>query len=397
MSKKYGLIGAKLSYTYSPLIHREFGDYQYDICETKADELAGLLASPEYDGFNVTIPYKKTVMKLCDIVSDEAKKIGSVNAVVRTEDGLLSGFNTDYFGFKYQLEHNDIDVEDKKCVVLGDGGVSVTIQAVLHDLHAREVVVISRKGEDNYDNISKHFDAEILINATPVGMYPDNGGCLVNVADFTKLEGVIDVVYNPYRTKLILDAMEAGIPCAGGLEMLVAQAKQSSEIFTGNTIDDDEIETVLDEVQRRVLNNVLIGMPGAGKTFLGKKMAEKQGKRFIDIDDMVIQHEGASIDEIFREKGEAYFRKVETEMLKLACKEAGCVIATGGGVIKTKANYNIVKQNGVVIWIKRDLDKLETDGRPLSTSTGVEQLYKERKDEYKRWSDYYIDNNQELK
>ena len=396
MSKKYGLIGAKLSYTYSPLIHKEFGDYEYDICETKPDGLAGLLASPEYDGFNVTIPYKKTVMKLCDIVSDEARKIGAVNAVVRTEDGKLSGFNTDYFGFKYQLEHNDIDVEDKKCVVLGDGGASVTIQAVLHDLHAKEVVVISRKGENNYDNISKHFDAEILVNATPVGMYPDNGNCLVNVSDFTQLEGVVDVIYNPYRTKLILDAMAAGIPCAGGLEMLVAQAKQTSEIFTGNQIDDDEIETVIDEVQRRVLNNVLIGMPGAGKTFLGKKMAEKQGKRFIDIDDMIEQHEGATVEEIFAEKGEAYFRKVETEMLKLACKEAGCVIATGGGIIKTKANYNIVKQNGVVIWIKRDLDKLETEGRPLSTSTGVEQLYKERKDEYKRWSDYYIDNNQEL-
>jgi len=397
MSKKYGLIGAKLSYTYSPLIHKEFGDYEYVICETKADELAGLLASPEYDGFNVTIPYKKTVMKLCDVVSDEAKKIGAVNAVVRMEDGRLAGYNTDYFGFKYQLEHNDIDVEDKKCVVLGDGGASVTIQAVLHDLHAREVVVISRKGENNYDNISKHYDADILVNATPVGMYPDNGSCLVNVGEFKSLEGVIDVIYNPYRTKLILDAMEKGIPCAGGLEMLVAQAKQTSEIFTGNAIDDDEIETVIDEVQRRVLNNVLIGMPGAGKTFLGKKMAEKQGKRFIDIDDMVIQHEGAEIEDIFKTKGEAYFRKVETEMLKLARKEAGCVIATGGGIIKTKANYNIVKQNGVVIWIKRDLDKLETEGRPLSTSTGVEQLYKERKDEYKRWSDYYIDNNQELK
>jgi shikimate dehydrogenase len=397
MGKRFGLIGARLNYTYSPLIHKEFGDYQYDLCETKADELAGLLASPDYDGFNVTIPYKKTVMKLCDIVSDEAKKIGAVNAVVKTEDGLLSGFNTDYFGFKYQLEHNDIDVEDRKCVILGDGGASVTIQAVLSDLHAREIVVVSRKGENNYDNISKHFDAEILVNATPVGMYPDNGSCLVNVEDFKSLEGVIDVIYNPYRTKLILDAMERGIPCTGGLEMLVAQAKQTSEIFTGNIIDDDEIETVTDELQRRVLNNVLIGMPGAGKTFLGKKMAEKQGKRFIDIDDMVIQHEGASIEEIFKEKGEAYFRKVETEMLKIACKENGCVIATGGGIIKTKANYNIVKQNGVVIWIKRDLDKLETDGRPLSISTPVQQLYDERKDLYESWSDYFIDNNQEMK
>lgn len=396
MSKRFGLIGARLSYSYSPMIHNWLGDYEYELCETKADELADRLLSTDYDGFNVTIPYKKTVMKLCDEVSEEARKIGAVNTVVRTEDGKLAGYNTDYFGFKYQLEHNDIDVEDMKCVVLGDGGVSVTIQAVLHDLHAREVVVISRKGENNYDNIAKHYDAEILVNATPVGMYPDNGSCLVDITRFKEIRGVIDVIYNPYRTKLILDCIENGIPCAGGLEMLVAQAKKASEIFTGNYIDDDEIETITDELQRKVLNNVLIGMPGAGKTFLGRKMAEKQGKRFIDIDDMIVQHEGASIEEIFQEKGEAYFRKVETEMLKLACKDSGCVIATGGGVIKTKINYNIVKQNGVVIWIKRDLDKLETDGRPLSTSTGVEQLYQERKDEYKRWSDYYIDNNQEL-
>ncbi len=396
MGKRFGLIGARLSHSYSTLIHGWLGDYTYDLCETKADDLGDLLLSSDYDGFNVTIPYKKTVMRLCDEVSPEARKIGAVNTVVRTEDGKLAGYNTDYFGFKYQLEHNDIDVEDMKCVVLGDGGVSVTVQAVLSDLHAREIVVISRRGVNNYDNISEHYDAEILVNATPVGMYPDNGSCLVDITQFRNIRGVIDVIYNPYRTKLILDCMENGIPCAGGMEMLVAQAKEASEIFTGVLIDDDEIETITDELQRKVLNNILIGMPGAGKTFLGRKMAEKQGKRFIDIDDMIIQHEGASIDEIFREKGEAYFRKVETEMLKLACKDSGCVIATGGGVVKTRANYNIVKQNGVVIWIKRDLDKLETDGRPLSASIGVEKLYQERKDEYKRWSDYYIDNNEEL-
>ena len=396
MEKKYGLIGAKLGHSYSPLIHREFCDYAYELLETKADDLGKLLSSGEYAGFNVTIPYKKTVMKLCDVVSEEAEKIGSVNTVVRDEEGKLHGYNTDYFGFKYLLEHNDIDVEDRKCIVLGDGGVSLTIQAVLSDLHAGDIVVISRDGEDNYDNIEKHFDSEIIVNATPVGMYPDNGRCLVNVSDFPNAKAVVDVIYNPLRTKLILDAMENLIPCVGGLDMLVAQAKRTSEIFTGEAIDDDEIETVTDEVKRKILNNVLIGMPGAGKTFLGKKMAEKQGKRFIDIDDMVIEHEGSSIEEIFKEKGEAYFRKVETEMLRLACKETGCVIATGGGVIKNKVNYNIVKQNGVVIWIKRDLDKLETDGRPLSMSTPVEDLYKERKDAYSYWSDYYIDNNQDI-
>lgn len=396
MDKKYGLIGAKLSHSYSPLIHEEFFDYKYELLETKADDLAKLLASDEYAGFNVTIPYKKTVMKLCDEVSESAKKIGSVNTVIRREDGTLEGHNTDYFGFKYLLEHNDIDVEDRKCLVLGDGGVSLTVQAVLSDLHAGEIVVVSRGGENNYDNIDRHFDSDIIVNATPVGMYPDNGRCLIDLTKFGNVKGVVDVIYNPYRTKLILDAMENLIPCAGGLDMLVAQAKRTSEIFTGEDIDDDEIEQVTDEVKRKVLNNVLIGMPGAGKTFLGRKMAEKQGKRFIDIDDMVVDHEGASIETIFKEKGEAYFRKVETEMLRLACKETGCVIATGGGVIKTKVNYKIVKQNGVVIWIKRDLDKLETDGRPVSSSTPLTTLYAERKDAYSYWSDYYIDNNQEL-
>jgi shikimate dehydrogenase len=395
--KKYGLIGARLGHSYSPLIHSRFGDYEYDLLETKAQDLEPLLRSEEYAGFNVTIPYKKTVLKMCDKVAPEAMKIGSVNTVVREDDGTLSGYNTDYFGFKYLIEANDIDVEGKKCIILGSGGASVTVRQVLLDMEAGEVVTISRLGEDNYENIDKNADAEVIVNATPVGMYPDNGRSLVDLDDFHDLYAVVDIIYNPYRTKLILDAMKRGIKCASGLEMLVAQASRSSELFTGKEIDNEEIEIVADEVKRETLNNILIGMPGAGKTFLGRKMAEKSHRKFVDIDDMIVKHEGESIEEIFAEKGEAYFRKVETEMLKVACKERGQVIATGGGVIKVKANYDIIKQNGVVIWIKRDLNKLETDGRPLSTKTPVEQLYAERKDAYESWSDYYIDNNENLK
>ncbi|MDD6154678.1 MAG: shikimate kinase [Eubacteriales bacterium] len=395
---KFGLIGAKLGHSYSPMIHEKLGSYEYDLLETKPEDLESLLRGGEYKGFNVTIPYKKVVFRMCDDVSEEAGKLGSVNTVVRDAEGKLHGYNTDYFGFKYLLEHNDIDVEGKKCIVLGSGGASVTICQVLRDMEASEVVTISRKGENNYENIEKNYDAQVIVNTTPVGMYPNNGDSLVDPAKFPGLEAAVDIIYNPYRTKFILDAMELeGVKCASGLEMLVGQAQKSSELFTGVEKSEDEIEDIADEVKRQMLNNILIGMPGAGKTFLGKKMAEKSGRKFVDIDDMIVAHEGESIPEIFAEKGEPYFRKVEREMLKLACKESGQVIATGGGIVKNKANYNIVKQNGVVIWIKRDLDKLETDGRPVSSSTPLDQLYAERKDAYEKWSDYFIDNNENLK
>ena len=393
--KKFGLIGEKLGHSYSPLIHSKFGDYEYELCEAKEEELEALLKKEEYGGFNITIPYKKTVLKLCDEISDTARAIGSVNTIIRSEDGKLKGYNTDYDGFIYLLKAAKIDVKGMKCMVLGSGGASLTVQTVLADMGASEIVIISRKGENNYENINRHFDSEIIVNTTPVGMYPGNGRTPVNLDDFKNCRGVVDLIYNPNKTKLVLDAMAKSLPATGGLAMLVARAKESSEFFQNKKIEDEEIENAIDEVRSETLNAILIGMPGAGKTLLGKEIADRMGREFVDIDDMIVEHEGMSIPEIFEKKGESYFRKVETEMLEQACVKTGLVIATGGGIVKKKLNYNIIKQNGVVIWIKRDLDKLETDGRPLSQSMPLDQMYEERKDAYSYWSDFFINNNEE--
>lgn len=393
--KKIGLIGGELSHSYAPMIHGKFGDYPYELLEIQEDQLQEVLADTSYGGFNVAVPFEKKAMALCDEVSDTAQAIGSINTIVRGEDGRLRGYNTGYYGFTYLLQHTGIDVKGMKCMVLGSGGASPTVQAVLADMGASEVVVVSRSGENNYENIQKHFDSQILINTTPVGMYPNNGRAPVNMDDFRGCQGVVDLIYNPNKTKLVLDAMAKSLPASGGLEMLIAQSKEASELFSGREIDGEEMHNVIDEVRSETLNAILIGMPGAGKTLLGGEIAGRMGRRFVDIDDMIVEHEGMSIPEIFAQKGENYFRRIETEMLEKACVQNGLVIATGGGIVKKKINYNIIKQNGIVIWIKRDLDKLENEGRPLSLSLPLEQIYEERKDAYAYWSDFYINNNEE--
>lgn len=392
---KYGLLGAHLEYSYSPEIHSKFGDYQYDLIEIPEEKLKDVVNSPEYDGFNVTIPYKRSVITLCDEVSSEALRIGAVNTIVK-ENGLKKGYNTDYFGFCYMLKRNNIELKGKKCMVLGNGGASAMVQTVMRDQGASEIVVVSRHGEDNYDNLDRHFDSEIIVNATPVGMYPNNGVSLVNVDDFPNLSGAVDLIYNPNKTKFILDATTRGIPACGGLSMLVAQAEKSSELFQHRVIDDEEIDAAIYDIRSELLNVVLIGMPGAGKTFLGRRIAEREHRKFIDLDDLIVEREGMSIPEIFRTKGEDYFRNVETEVLRETCKMSGVVIACGGGIVKRKQNYNLAKQNSRIIWVKRDLDKLDTEGRPISQTKSVEEIYEARKDLYEAWSDYFIDNNQDF-
>ena len=392
---KYGLLGAHLEYSYSPEIHSKFGDYQYDLIEIPEEKLKDVVNSPEYDGFNVTIPYKRSVITLCDEVSSEALRIGAVNTIVK-ENCLKKGYNTDYFGFCYMLKRNNIELKGKKCMVLGNGGASAMVQTVMRDQGASEIVVVSRHGEDNYDNLDRHFDSEIIVNATPVGMYPNNGVSLVNVDDFPNLSGAVDLIYNPNKTKFILDATTRGIPACGGLSMLVAQAEKSSELFQHRVIDDEEIDAAIYDIRSELLNVVLIGMPGAGKTFLGRRIAEREHRKFIDLDDLIVEREGMSIPEIFRTKGEDYFRNVETEVLRETCKMSGVVIACGGGIVKRKQNYNLAKQNSRIIWVKRDLDKLDTEGRPISQTKSVEEIYEARKDLYEAWSDYFIDNNQDF-
>lgn len=264
--EKYGLIGAKLSHSFSPQIHSKLGDYPYELYELEESQLEDFLDKTSCQGFNVTIPYKKKIMEFCTEISDEARKIGAVNTLVRNEKGGFTGYNTDYFGMKKALEKAEISLCERKCIILGSGGASETAKAVAADCGASEIVVISRGGRDNYENINRHFDAEIIINTTPVGMYPDNLVSPVNLDDFYQCKGVFDLIYNPNRTKLILDGMRKSIPCGGGLFMLVAQAAKARELFGNVKISESEIERVFNEIQDECLNLIYIGMPGSGKT-----------------------------------------------------------------------------------------------------------------------------------
>ena len=393
---KCGLLGEKLGHSYSPQIHSMLADYEYKLFEKSPEELEGFLKSGEFDGLNVTIPYKKSVMPYCAELSPTAAQIGSVNTIVRRSDGSLYGDNTDAFGFENLIVHNGIEVKGKKALVLGTGGASVTAQAVLKNLGASEVVVISRKGEDNYENIAKHADAEIIANTTPVGMYPNNGKAAVDLTQFPKLSGVLDVVYNPARTALLLQAEKLCIPCAGGLYMLVSQAKRSCELFTGKSIPDSEIDRIERVLSHQMQNIVIIGMPGSGKTAVSTMLAERLGRKIFDTDTIVSEKAGVTIPEIFAAQGEAGFRKLETEATAEVGKLSGNIISTGGGVVTVADNYELLHQNGVIVWIERDTNKLARDGRPISLSSDLNELYAARLPLYERFADIKADNNGDI-
>lgn len=393
---KCGLLGEKLGHSYSPQIHSMLADYEYKLFEKSPKELEDFLKSGEFDGLNVTIPYKKSVMPYCAELSPTAAQIGSVNTIVRRSDGSLYGDNTDAFGFENLIVHNGIEVKGKKALVLGTGGASVTAQAVLKNLGASEVVVISRKGEDNYENIAKHADAEIIANTTPVGMYPNNGKAAVDLTQFPKLSGVLDVVYNPARTALLLQAEKLCIPCAGGLYMLVSQAKRSCELFTGKSIPDSEIDRIERVLSHQMQNIVIIGMPGSGKTAVSTMLAERLGRKIFDTDTIVSEKAGMTIPEIFAARGEAGFRKLETEATAEVGKLSGNIISTGGGVVTVADNYELLHQNGVIVWIERDTNKLARDGRPISLSSDLNELYAARLPLYERFADIKADNNGDI-
>lgn len=393
---KCGLLGEKLGHSYSPQIHSMLADYEYKLFEKSPEELEDFLKSGEFDGLNVTIPYKKSVMPYCAELSPTAAQIGSVNTIVRRSDGSLYGDNTDAFGFENLIVHNGIEVKGKKALVLGTGGASVTAQAVLKNLGASEVVVISRKGEDNYENIAKHADAEIIANTTPVGMYPNNGKAAVDLTQFPELSGVLDVVYNPARTALLLQAEKLCIPCAGGLYMLVSQAKRSCELFTGKSIPDSEIDRIERVLSHQMQNIVIIGMPGSGKTAVSTMLAERLGRKILDTDMIVSEKAGMTIPEIFAAQSEAGFRKLETEATAEVGKLSGNIISTGGGVVTVADNYELLHQNGVIVWIERDTNKLARDGRPISLSSDLNELYAARLPLYERFADIKADNNGDI-
>lgn len=388
----YGLLGEHLTHSFSPQIHSLLGDYEYNLFEVSPENLEAFMKNPEFEGINVTIPYKKQVIPFLDEISPEALKIGSVNTVT-VRNGKLYGDNTDYFGFLYMIKKSGIDIKDKKSLVLGSGGASLTAIAVLNDLGAKEVITISRNGENNYSNLDRHRDAQIIVNTTPVGMYPNNLECAVDISDFPNLEGVLDIVYNPLKTKLILSAEKSGIPCAAGLSMLVAQAKKAYEIFFDTKKDDSVCEEIESKLKSEMQNIVLVGMAGCGKTTVGKALAEMLSKKFVDTDEIITEGESRPIPKIFEEKGEEYFRALETEAVKTAGKEKGLVIATGGGAVTREENYFPLSQNGIIVFINRDAKKLPTEGRPLSQQNGVKALYEKRLPMYRAFADIEIDGN----
>lgn len=384
-----GLIGRKLGHSFSPEIHSYLADYEYKLYEMEEEQVGEFLKSCPLKALNVTIPYKKTVMPFLTHISETAMRIGSVNTIVKRDDGLY-GYNTDYYGFSYMVKKSGIEIKDKKVLVLGSGGASLTVIAVLSDMKAREIITISRTGENNYENISRHRDADVIVNTTPVGMYPNNGEAPVDLKMFDSLSGVLDLIYNPSETRLLYDAKMLGIPYINGLSMLVAQGKKAAEIFTGEEISDSEIDSITKRLSEKTRNIVLIGMPGCGKSTAGKLLSERLSREFVDTDEIIERDSGMPIPEIFSLYGEEEFRKREHEAASEAGKGKGTVIATGGGIITRAENRYPLKQNSVTVWLKRDLSLLPLDGRPVSQNNSLTELYKKRAPLYEDFADITV-------
>ena len=389
----YGLLGRTLKHSFSPELHRRLGGYKYNLYEMEPEDVEAFLKEGTFKGLNVTIPYKKTVMNYCQSLSETAGKCGSVNTIVKTEDGALYGENTDYYGLGYLLDSGGFSVAGKKVLVLGNGGAAATVKKLLEDKQAGEIVTISRSGSDNYDNIEKHYDGEFIINTTPVGMYPDNGKAPIDLRHFKKCIGVVDLIYNPLRTKLVLDAEDLGIPAEGGLRMLIGQGKRTAEIFTGQQIPDEKVAEAYEQIKSEFQNIVLIGMPGCGKTTIGRRISKILGRKFVDCDAAIKQETGMSPKEIIITQGEEKFRDIEHQVLGNLTKETGAVISTGGGVVVRDENFQLLKENGLIVYIKRQISKLETKSRPLSANNNTAELYERRKAAYEGWSDYTVVND----
>ena len=386
---RFGLLGEHLSHSFSPQIHAYWGNDPYDLFEVAPSDVEDFLKNGDFDGINVTIPYKKTVARCCAELSAAARAIGSVNTILRRPDGSLYGDNTDVDGFSWLLERNGGIEVGEKALILGSGGASLTVQAVLKGLGA-ECVIISRKGENNYVNYFEHSDAVLLVNASPVGMYPNNGSSLVDLALLPKLRCVLDLVYNPLNTKLLLDAADRGIRCENGLSMLVGQAHRAREIWYGEKMDAPSREEVLCKLNKKMRNIVLVGMPGCGKSTVGKLLAERLGRPFFDSDAELTKKIGP-VPDFIKKHGEEAFRKHETEILAELGKKSACVIATGGGCVTRAENEAFLRQNGLIIALHRSLELLPKKGRPLSLD--LEKLWAQRAPLYARFSDLTVEND----
>lgn len=392
---KYGLLGENIGYSYSPMIHRMLGNDNYELFDVPKLEFDNFMKIADFDGINVTIPYKEKALKYCKTLSEDAKKIGCVNVVTKDLNGYLHGFNTDYAGFEYMSSKAGISFNKKKVLILGSGATSRTIKAFAENVESKEIVRLSRSGEDSYSNIQKFRDFDLIVNATPVGACPNANRILVDLRNFFQRSGVLDVVYNPFYTRLIQQARQLRVPNSGGIWMLAAQAKYACEIFHNTKIDDSAIENTVCSLERKLSNIIIIGMPGCGKSSAGKIVAEKMNRDFIDIDDEISKDENMSIDEIFKKFGEARFRKLEAAKLLEYGQKNSLVIAAGGGAALTEDNRVSMRYNGFIIWLTRKLEKLDTAGRPLSNkSGGVKRLFEERAHIYEEASMAKVENRE---
>ncbi len=398
----YGCIGEHLSHSFSREIHTLLTDkYNYILKEIPRDGLDEFMKSGSFQAINVTIPYKQDVIPYLDVISPEAQKIGAVNTIVR-RDGRLYGYNTDFLGMCGLLHRAKIDVKDKKVLILGSGGTSKTAFAVATHLGASEVLVVSRHPEGtqiDYDTaVRDHADAQIIINTTPVGMYPKNGGCPIDIGLFPALCGVIDAIYNPHRTNLITQAQKRGILAEGGLYMLVAQAAYAAEKFLDTSISESEFDRVYSAVRRQKANIVLIGMPGCGKSTVGRALAEKEGREFMDTDEEITKKTGRTSDQIIRQDGVEVFRDIESKIIEEISSVGSAVISIGGGGILREQNAELLRMNGVLIFLDCPIELLTvSDDRPLSNSRqALEQRYRERLPIYRRHADFIIHSDKNL-
>ena len=398
---EYGCIGEKLSHSFSKEIHARLADYQYELKELERAEVPAFMSKADFKAINVTIPYKETVIPFLDEIDDAAKAIGAVNTVVK-RDGRLYGYNTDFAGMSALLRKAGIALENKKVLILGSGGTSKTALAVAKAQRALEVLKVSRGSADDcitYEQaLCEHNDAEVIINTTPVGMFPDINGAAIDLRDFKNLCGVADAVYNPLNSMLVQKAIERGIPAAGGLYMLVMQAAYAVQHFIGEEISFEKCENCYEDILKSKKNIVLIGMPSSGKSTLGEKIAKELQMDFVDSDTEIVKQAGCSIPEIFASKGEKYFRELETKVIERLSAKQHTVIATGGGAILKEENVRLLRANSTLIFIDRPLEQLiTTDDRPLSNDRQkLERLYAERYDKYVTAADFSVDCSKDI-
>ena len=395
---RYGLIGEKLGHSFSKIIHEQLADYSYDLIPLSKEAFPIFMKQREFAAINVTIPYKESVLPYLDRIDPKAAAIGAVNTIVH-QGSRLYGYNTDYDGFRYLLAKHKINPKGKKILVLGKGGAAKACIAVMQDFGAKEIRTVYYKENPEtityQDCYAKHTDAQIIVNTTPVGMYPKTESSPIQLAPFQALEAVVDVVYNPLRTKFVLDGLAQGVIAVGGLEMLIGQAKCAVEIFQGKKIEDTVIQKLHEDLLKERSNLVLTGMSGCGKTTLGRLAAQHLGKKFIDIDEEIVKEINMSIQEYFSSMGEAAFREVESKMVRKLSALNGYVISTGGGVIKNQDNITELKKNGYTFWVKRDVALLESgNGRPLAPDfAATQKLYTERLPLYEASAEVICENN----